>query len=221
LAPADPPAKIATLSRFAIRPPTMRLTGTLTDWKDDKGFGFVTPVGVGAKAFVHASSFPASTRRPRVGDRVTYELDPSSAKGPRAVRVQIVGEDAPAPRHRLRAATVMAMAFLAGLGFGVATQRVPAWLMLAVAVASAIAFIAYALDKQAARDGRRRIPEDVLLGLGVAGGWPGAAFAQQWLRHKSSKPSFQAAYWFTVAINVAIVAWTASREVRRLTGFSF
>ncbi|MYN04646.1 DUF1294 domain-containing protein [Pseudoduganella sp. DS3] len=71
------------------------------------------------------------------------------------------------------------------------------------AVASVACFIAYALDKSAARKGRRRTPERTLLLLGLAGGWPGALAAQQWLRHKSSKTSFLAMFWFTVVLNVA------------------
>lgn len=78
------------------------------------------------------------------------------------------------------------------------------------AVASVACFIAYALDKSAARKGRRRTPERTLLLLGLAGGWPGALAAQQWLRHKSSKTSFLAMFWFTVVLNVAaLLALTA------------
>lgn len=71
------------------------------------------------------------------------------------------------------------------------------------AVASVACFIAYALDKSAARKGRRRTPERTLLLLGLAGGWPGALAAQHWLRHKSSKTSFLARFWVTVVLNVS------------------
>lgn len=71
------------------------------------------------------------------------------------------------------------------------------------AVASAVCFIAYALDKSAARQGRGRTPERTLLLLGLAGGWPGGFAAQRLLRHKSSKTSFQLKFWCTVALNLA------------------
>ena len=71
------------------------------------------------------------------------------------------------------------------------------------AVASVACFILYALDKSAARQGRRRTPERTLLLLGLAGGWPGALAAQQLLRHKSSKLSFLAKFWLTVLLNLA------------------
>lgn len=38
--------------------------------------------------------------------------------------------------------------------------------------------------------------------LALACGWPGALPAQQWLRHKSSKPDSISAYWVTVAANI-------------------
>lgn len=81
-------------------------------------------------------------------------------------------------------------------------QPIPA-LGALYACASVICFSAYALDKSAARAGRRRTPERTLLLLGLACGWPGAVLAQRWLRHKSAKRSFQLKFWFTVVVNVA------------------
>ncbi|WP_051293729.1 DUF1294 domain-containing protein [Pseudoduganella violaceinigra] len=71
------------------------------------------------------------------------------------------------------------------------------------AVASVACFIAYAIDKSAARGGRRRTPERTLLLLGLACGWPGGLAAQQLLRHKSSKVPFLVKFWLTVALNIA------------------
>ncbi|WP_306392105.1 DUF1294 domain-containing protein [Telluria beijingensis] len=72
-------------------------------------------------------------------------------------------------------------------------------------------FVAYAIDKSAARSGTWRTPESSLLVLGLVGGWPGALLAQQWLRHKSSKPSFQRKFQLTVALNLGAFAWLAWR----------
>lgn len=72
-------------------------------------------------------------------------------------------------------------------------------------------FVAYAIDKSAARSGNWRTPESTLLILGLVGGWPGALVAQQWLRHKSSKPSFQRKFQLTVALNLGAFAWLAWR----------
>jgi uncharacterized membrane protein YsdA (DUF1294 family) len=65
-------------------------------------------------------------------------------------------------------------------------------------------FVAYAIDKSAARNGNWRTPEATLLLLGLVGGWPGALLAQQWLRHKTSKTSFQWKFHATVVLNVVL-----------------
>ena len=77
-------------------------------------------------------------------------------------------------------------------------------LYLAVSVAC---FVVYALDKSAARNKARRTPESTLLLLGLAGGWPGAVLARQWLRHKSSKASFRWRFHLTVVLNLLVFAW--------------
>ena len=80
---------------------------------------------------------------------------------------------------------------------------------LAYGLGSVVCFLAYAFDKSAATAGRWRTPERTLLLLGLAGGWPGGLVAQHLLRHKTAKPSFRAAFWATVALNVAgLLVWT-------------
>ncbi|MET0980819.1 MAG: DUF1294 domain-containing protein [Telluria sp.] len=78
-------------------------------------------------------------------------------------------------------------------------------------VISLTCFVAYALDKSAARKKGWRTPERTLLLLGLACGWPGALLAQQWLRHKTAKRSFQQMFWFTVVANIAGFLWLSSR----------
>ena len=75
---------------------------------------------------------------------------------------------------------------------------------------SVLAFIACGADKSAARHNRWRTKESTLHILGLAGGWPGALMAQQVFRHKSKKHAFQAAFWFTVAINCAALGYLLS-----------
>ena len=74
-------------------------------------------------------------------------------------------------------------------------------------VASLLTFIAYAIDKSAARKGGWRTQESTLHFLSLVGGWPGALVAQQVLRHKSSKQAFRSVFWVTVILNCAAFFW--------------
>ena len=81
--------------------------------------------------------------------------------------------------------------------------HVPRIMALVYLLTSLLCFVVYGWDKSAARSGRRRTRERTLLLLGLLGGWPGAVLAQQMLRHKTAKTSFQITFWATVVLNVA------------------
>jgi uncharacterized membrane protein YsdA (DUF1294 family) len=85
------------------------------------------------------------------------------------------------------------------------------WVLLGVyAVLSAVTFVVYGMDKSAAQGGRWRTPEATLHLLALAGGWPGALFAQRAFRHKTKKQPFRTIFWGTVAVNCAVVTWVVS-----------
>lgn len=76
---------------------------------------------------------------------------------------------------------------------------------------NAATFLAYAYDKHAARKHRPRIRERTLHILSLIGGSPGAMIAQQLLRHKTAKRSFQLMYWGIVIVqSMAITYWLMS-----------
>lgn len=58
--------------------------------------------------------------------------------------------------------------------------------LITCGVMSLIAFVAFAIDKAAAADDRRRIPEITLLTLAALGGGVGAMVGKILLRHKSN-----------------------------------
>lgn len=80
----------------------MRLTGTLSSWKDDRGFGFIAPTHGGAELFVHISALPRDGSRPTVGERLTYELGRGKNGQAQAVNVQraAIGRTSESPRLR-------------------------------------------------------------------------------------------------------------------------
>lgn len=52
----------------------MRYAGKITEWNDERGFGFIVPHGGGDRAFMHISELTPRSHRPAVGDLVTYAV---------------------------------------------------------------------------------------------------------------------------------------------------
>ena len=116
------------------------------------------------------------------------------------------------PPARLDPASLAVLAaFAAGYTFVALVRGLPLWTHLLYAGASALCLVLYAVDKHAARAGRERIPESMLLWPGTVGGWPGAIVAQQAWRHKTVKASFRVRFWLSVIVNVAVFAWATTR----------
>jgi cold shock CspA family protein len=93
----------------------MRLSGTLTSWKDDRGFGFIAPTHGGAELFVHISAMPRDGVRPIAGEKLTYELGRGKNGKPQAINVQfeVIGQPAGRLRSRRRPEPKHSRPFLA------------------------------------------------------------------------------------------------------------
>jgi uncharacterized membrane protein YsdA (DUF1294 family)/cold shock CspA family protein len=204
------PLEIAFRSR--LRKLKMRHQGKIANWKDGQGFGFITPNDGGKQVFVHIKSFDSRQHRPIENDRVTYELGTDAKGRVQAERVAFAGERLPwAPAFRPRHVSLtVAGVFLMLLTGAAILGMLPFLIIGFYFVASAVTFVAYALDKSAARRGQWRIQESTLHFLGLIGGWPGASAAHSLLRHKSKKLSFQIGFWITVAVNCSVLGWLLS-----------
>ena len=190
----------------------MRHQGKITTWKDDKGFGFITPNGGGEPVFLHVSSLANRQRRPEGNELVSYELAPDAKGRPQAKAVAFVGERAVARAAPGRSALppLFAAGFLVLLGVLAWLGRLPLAVLGLYAAASVVAFLAYGHDKSAAVRDVWRVKENTLHLFSLLGGWPGALAAQRLFRHKSSKASFQTTYRVTVVLNCAALAWLLS-----------
>ena len=93
------------------------------------------------------------------------------------------------------------------------SDRVLVAIIGAYAVLSLVTFIAYGLDKSAARRGAWRTPEAELHLLALLGGWPGALIAQRFFRHKTRKQPFRTIFWGTVVVNSVALVWLLTRLV--------
>jgi uncharacterized membrane protein YsdA (DUF1294 family)/cold shock CspA family protein len=190
----------------------VRYQGKITDWKDDKGFGFVTPNGGGSRVFVHIKSFSNRQRRPIGNELVTYELTSDARGRPQALNISFVGDRPTSPLKTAPGpgvgALMFAVVFLALVVGAVVTGNLPFMVLIAYLMASCVAYLAYFLDKVASLKGRRRTAESTLHLFSLLGGWPGAMIAQRTLRHKTQKQPFQVMYWATVVLNcAAFLGW--------------
>ena len=50
----------------------MRFKGKISEWNDDRGFGFIAPSEGGARVFCHIKAFTERTKRAELGKTVTY-----------------------------------------------------------------------------------------------------------------------------------------------------
>ena len=187
-------------------------TGVLVDWNDERGFGFIEEDG--RRTFVHVSAFDLRDGRPHAGAGVRYSLGAAPDGRARAIQASIVpaagsrprpvGRSRPGRGHPSPAPLVVAGLFLIGLTIAVLRLDLPLLLPLAYLVMSLATFGLYAVDKAAATAGEWRTPETRLHLAALLCGWPGAALAQQLLRHKNRKAQFQAVFWVSVVINVVM-----------------
>lgn len=81
----------------------MRYHGRITNWQDDKGFGFIHPSAGGEPLLVQRKSLRNRRRTPTGGDMVTYDRTDLLVRGRPVVRnVVYAGDPAPPPSWRSR-----------------------------------------------------------------------------------------------------------------------
>ncbi len=198
----------------------MRHQGRITTWKDDRGFGFITPNGGGEQVFVHINSFSSRLRRPVGNELVSYELSADGKGRSQAKAVTLSGERITLPNARGRSnlPILFSVCFLAFVAGAVFAGWIPYAVLAFYIIVSIIAFVAYAIDKSAALRNQWRIQESTLHLFALLGGWPGALVAQRLLRHKSAKASFQTTFWGTVVLNCGALGWLLSPSGARALG---
>lgn len=165
------------------------------------------------RVFVHIKTFSNRSRRPAVGDVVTYSMSTDARGRPCAKGATIAGVPKTAkPKQSSVLYHVMAAGFLLIVVGSVFVSAIPIPILLFYLVVSSATFGAYALDKSAAKRGAWRTSESTLHLLALVGGWPGALIAQSRLRHKSRKQPFRAVFWATVVLNSAAFIWLFTPE---------
>jgi len=187
----------------------LRYSGRIVNWNDTGGYGFVMHNDQGSRAFVHLKSFTSLPKRPANGDRISYALQRDHLGRLNATRITFTD----VPQYGIRtlwklpAREIAAAIFLASLAGGSALGEVSYLLLLGYCVMSVLTFLVYGTDKYQAVNQLWRTQEATLHLLSLAGGWPGALFAQGIFHHKSKKQSFQVVFWSTVVLNCLVLLW--------------
>ena len=154
----------------------MRFEGTLKSWSADRGFGFIEALQGGQEVFVHLSAIPTKLRPPKVGQRFTFEVELNRDGKKRAANLGLPVVRRATPQLRTEApaswstASILAIPLFVVI-FVAAAARWPVsgWVALGYLALSIICIAYFAVDKSAARAGRRRVSEKSLLLLSLAG----------------------------------------------------
>ncbi len=183
----------------------IRKKGTITDWNDKKGFGFVTPDDSSEKIFLHINALAAGQRRPQLSDSVSYGVGSDEQRRPCAINV----------KHRSYRFSLSffnlfflgPITFFTVLFWMALKNIIPWWIVIVYVSASFLTLLEYAFDKYKARQKKWRTSEAMLHALELLGGWPGALIAQQVFRHKNRKIAFQISFWIIVLIHLSFWMW--------------
>lgn len=183
----------------------MKYAGKITDWNDERGFGFIVPNGGGDKVFMHISRLRPRSRRPLVGDSVIYTVVRDDGGRLQADIVKLAAARQSQDLQLLRVVIGSVALLSVAIAFGM--HKLPLIVAVAYFFFSAVSFFLYMKDKRAAQQDRWRTPENTLHLFDLVGGWPGGIIAQRVFHHKTAKLSFQLGFWFSVIMNLVGVWW--------------
>lgn len=177
------------------------MQGKIVEWNDQKGYGFIAPINNEQHIFMHISALKNRSVRPELNDKVCFEVSRDTQKRLNATEVILIN------RKLLSFTVLLAYLYLLFVVAAAYFFNAPLWLIPAYLGLSVFTFLIYAWDKRAARKGAWRTSEKTLHLLSLFGGWPGALFAQNKLRHKSKKQPFKAILWIMITINCSAFVW--------------
>ena len=180
--------------------------GKLIRWDDVKGYGFIQPMKGGDNLFLHINEMPHNQRRPLENDLIAYEAATDAKGRQRAINAKLVGQC----WSRFTKIWIISAFVLAAYAVCVFLHILPFHFLSIYAFMSILTIQQYSIDKGEAQAGRWRTSEANLHFFELAGGWPGALFAQYFYRHKYRKLSYQIVFWVIVLIHGVSWAWVAA-----------
>ncbi|HCE3021215.1 TPA: cold shock and DUF1294 domain-containing protein [Vibrio parahaemolyticus] len=178
------------------------IKGKVVEWNDSKGYGFISALNGELRVFLHISTVQSKGRRPKVDDEVKFEVNEDKKGRYNATNVTILGSDS-IPSTIMFSIVYLVLASTAVFILGGEKLFIAAYILMSI-----VTYVMYAIDKNAAQNGKWRTPENTLHLLSLLGGWMGALCAQNKLRHKSKKQPFKSILWLTIFVNIGAFVWT-------------
>lgn len=199
----------------------MRLKGKIAQWNEEKAFGFIEPNGGGDNLFIHKTALANRKRVPKFGESITFSLNKDNQGRYCATAATFTCEKFTKKQagNFSHFSIILSMLFLAAISLAWMLGYLPINLLYAYWGLSTLTFLVYANDKRKAQKGAWRTKESSLHLLALLGGWPGAAFAQQFLRHKSQKRAFRSAFWLSIILNISLFTWLNSPRAAKYLAF--
>lgn len=196
----------------------MRFDGVIKTWDDERGLGTIEPLPDGDEIAVHITAFPRGQPRPRVKQRVSFEVElgHDGRKHARGVHIRETGQPPRTVSRSVRPAApawpglLALLLFLALYGTAALSWTVSPSVGIAYVAASLLAFGAAARDQAAARARRARLPDGVWMLLALACGWPGLVLALPVLGHEPGQRLPRRSLWLAVGINIVAFAFLTS-----------
>ncbi|MEH6499348.1 MAG: DUF1294 domain-containing protein [Pseudoalteromonas distincta] len=145
---------------------------------------------------------PAIRRKPRepsVRPAAAKKGRPAVTSSAARVRRSAVRRTSPVQHQIPKLMLWLALCLLPLIGsLGMWKEQGWMWPLAAYGGVSLLSMFLYWSDKRAAEHAEQRTPENVLHLSELLGGWPGALLAQQMLRHKTRKASYQQIFWLII-----------------------
>ena len=156
--------------------------GILTEWNDERGYGFITAENTGKKVFLHIKNLASQARRPQVGEMFFYQIGTDNKGRPQAENAfQTIFDEKRKPPFFYAFSRMLSYCwiFAAALPLFIIYKSGSkfAGICIAFIVNSLLTILFYATDKHLAQYKYWRIPEKNLQIWSFLCGWPGALYA--------------------------------------------
>lgn len=176
------------------------LQGKFVSWDQAKGFGFIRHQAYKKDIYINQRELNNPSKPPLIGSKIQFVC---ISKGQQIWAVDAAKyKQHHAYQRKLLLQIILALVWLIGLFTAGYWHYLSPNFALYYLACSGITFIAYGVDKNAAKKGRWRTKEKTLQLLALIGGWPGAIIGRHWFAHKRQKLSFRVIFWLAAIINI-------------------